>query len=986
MANNTVIDLAREMKIPAQTLLAQLKAAGIEKTGETDELSEADKRRLLDSLRSERVPDRPSKITVKRRETSTIRQKDGQGGAHTIEVEVRRRRVFVKSPRQDDERARAIAAARAETEAAARSALEEKQAQAAQAENDAAKAAEAVKAAEAEKAAKAAQEAKAQQAQKAAAEKAAREAAEQAAAEKAAAEEKAREAAAAERAAEEAARRKAREEAVAKAAREKAEREKAEREKLDQELKRRAQAAAQRVAPKAAEKEETAVSAEERARRDAARKKALEEAAAIREMLSKPKTVLKAKADRGDKNDRKDAEKTAAVAKPAEAKKKTEAKPAKAASGDRNDEPKKGAKGRKGERNNDRGWNDEGQKRRTIKTRGGDDSGDDNWRGRSRKQHHHEQSVQQMPAEPVVREVSVPETISVADLAHKMSVKATEVIKVLMKMGQMVTINQMLDQDTAMILVEEMGHKAIAAKADDPEALLGEIEEGAEQYPAVPRPPVVTIMGHVDHGKTSLLDYIRRAKVAAGEAGGITQHIGAYHVKTPRGIVTFLDTPGHEAFTAMRARGAQATDIVILVVAADDGVMPQTKEAIAHARAAGVPMVVAINKIDKPEANVERVTNELVQNEVIPESFGGDVPFCPVSAKTGKGVDELLENVLLQAEMLELKAPDQGNAKGIVIESRLDKGRGPVASVLVQSGLLKKGDIVLAGQAFGRVRAMVNELGKQVQSAGPSIPVEIQGLSDVPAAGDELIVVPDERKAREVALFRQGKYRDVKLARQQAAKLENLFSGENNGEVKTLSLIIKADVQGSQEALVHALTKLSTDEVRVQVVHSAVGGISETDVNLAAASKAVIIGFNVRADAAARKLAEQDGIDMRYYNIIYDAVDDVKAAMSGMLSPEKRETVIGMLEIRQTIRVPKVGLIAGCRVMEGVVRRNASARLLRDNVVIWTGELASLKHFKDDVREVQAGNECGLSLKGYDDIKVGDQLEIFEVTEVARTL
>lgn len=980
MANNTVIDLAREMKIPAQTLLAQLKAAGIEKTGETDELSEADKRRLLDSLRSERVPDRPCKITVKRRETSTIRQKDGQGGAHTIEVEVRRRRVFVKSPRQDDERARA------ETEAAARRALEEKQAQAAQAENDAAKAAEAVKAAEAEKAAKAAQEARAQQAQKAAAEKAAREAAEQAAAEKAAAEEKAREAAAAERAAEEAARRKAREEAVAKAAREKAEREKAEREKLDQELKRRAQAAAQRVAPKAAEKEETAVSAEERARRDAARKKALEEAAAIREMLSKPKTVLKAKADRGDKNDRKDAEKTAAVAKPAEAKKKTEAKPAKAASGDRNDEPKKGGKGRKGERNNDRGWNDEGQKRRTIKTRGGDDSGDDNWRGRSRKQHHHEQSVQQMPAEPVVREVSVPETISVADLAHKMSVKATEVIKVLMKMGQMVTINQMLDQDTAMILVEEMGHKAIAAKADDPEALLGEIEEGAEQYPAVPRPPVVTIMGHVDHGKTSLLDYIRRAKVAAGEAGGITQHIGAYHVKTPRGIVTFLDTPGHEAFTAMRARGAQATDIVILVVAADDGVMPQTKEAIAHARAAGVPMVVAINKIDKPEANVERVTNELVQNEVIPESFGGDVPFCPVSAKTGKGVDELLENVLLQAEMLELKAPDQGNAKGIVIESRLDKGRGPVASVLVQSGLLKKGDIVLAGQAFGRVRAMVNELGKQVQSAGPSIPVEIQGLSDVPAAGDELIVVPDERKAREVALFRQGKYRDVKLARQQAAKLENLFSGENNGEVKTLSLIIKADVQGSQEALVHALTKLSTDEVRVQVVHSAVGGISETDVNLAAASKAVIIGFNVRADAAARKLAEQDGIDMRYYNIIYDAVDDVKAAMSGMLSPEKRETVIGMLEIRQTIRVPKVGLIAGCRVMEGVVRRNASARLLRDNVVIWTGELASLKHFKDDVREVQAGNECGLSLKGYDDIKVGDQLEIFEVTEVARTL
>ena len=622
-----------------------------------------------------------------------------------------------------------------------------------------------------------------------------------------------------------------------------------------------------------------------------------------------------------------------------------------------------------------------------MKTRG-DVDGDEStsWHSRGRKNHKHESRQVQMPTEPVVREVTVPETISVADLAHKMSVKATEVIKTLMKMGQMVTINQMLDQETAMIIVEEMGHKAIAAKADDPESLLGELETTQEQFPAVPRPPVVTIMGHVDHGKTSLLDYIRRAKVAAGEAGGITQHIGAYHVKTPRGIVTFLDTPGHEAFTAMRARGAQATDIVILVVAADDGVMPQTKEAIAHARAAGVPLVVAINKIDKPEANIERVKGELVQNEVLPEEYGGDVPFCPVSAKTGKGVDELLENVLLQAEMLELKAPDKGPAKGLVIESRLDKGRGPVASILVQSGLLQKGDIVLAGQCFGRVRAMINEMGNQVNQAGPSIPVEIQGLSDVPSAGDELIVVPDERKAREVALFRQGKYREVKLARQQAQKLENMFSDVNQGEVKTLSLIIKADVQGSTEALVHALTKLSTDEVRVQVVHSAVGGITETDVNLAAASQAVIIGFNVRADQQARKLAEQEDVDIRYYNIIYDAVDEVRAAMSGMLSPEKKETALGLLEIRQVIRVPKVGLIAGCRVLEGVVRRNASARLLRDNVVIWTGELASLKHFKDDVREVQAGNECGLSLKGYDDIKVDDQLEIFEVTEVARTL
>ena len=581
--------------------------------------------------------------------------------------------------------------------------------------------------------------------------------------------------------------------------------------------------------------------------------------------------------------------------------------------------------------------------------------------------------------------MQVPETISVADLAHKMSVKATEVIKTLMTMGQMVTINQMLDQDTAMLVVEEMGHKAIAAKADDPEAYLGELET-KEEYPARPRPPGVTIMGHVDHGKTSLLDYIRRAKVAAGEAGGITQHIGAYHVKTPRGIITFLDTPGHEAFTAMRARGAQATDIVILVVAADDGVMPQTLEAISHARAAGVPLVVAINKIDKPEANPDRVKQELVNAGVLPEEYGGDVPFCPVSAKSGQGVDELLENVLLQAEMLELKAPNEGPARGLVIESRLDKGRGPVASILVQSGMLHRGDVVLVGAEFGRVRAMLNEFGKAQQSAGPSIPVEIQGLSGVPQAGDEVIALSDERKAREIALFRQGKYRDVKLAKQHATNLANLFSDVGEGEAKTLPLIIKADVQGSQEALIHALTQLSTSEVRVSVVHAAVGGISESDVNLAAASKGVIIGFNVRADAQARKVAEAEGVDIRYYNIIYDAVDDVKAALSGMLSPEKRETALGLVEIRQIIRVPKVGNIAGCRVLEGVVRRNANVRLLRDNVVIWTGELASLKHFKDDVREVKAGQECGLSLKGYDDIKVCYQLEVFEVTEVARTL
>jgi translation initiation factor IF-2 len=592
-----------------------------------------------------------------------------------------------------------------------------------------------------------------------------------------------------------------------------------------------------------------------------------------------------------------------------------------------------------------------------------------------------------MPTEAIVRDVSVPETITVADLAHKMAVKATEVIKTLMKMGQMVTINQVLDQDTAMIIVEEMGHKAIAAKLDDPEALLAEVETGTEtEVVEEPRPPVVTIMGHVDHGKTSLLDYIRRTKVAAGEAGGITQHIGAYHVDTPRGIVTFLDTPGHEAFTAMRARGAKATDIVILVVAADDGVMPQTKEAIAHAKAAGVPLVVAMNKIDKPEANPDRVRQELVANDVLPEEYGGDVPFVPVSAKTGAGIDTLLENVLLQAEVLELTAPKDAPAKGLVIESRLDKGRGPVATVLVQSGTLRRGDVLLAGAAFGRVRAMLDEAGKAIAEAGPSIPVEIQGLSDVPAAGDEIMVLGDERKAREIALFRQGKFRDVKLAKQQAAKLENMFENMGEGQAKTLPLVIKSDVQGSQEALVHALTKLSTDEVKVQVVYSQVGGISESDVNLAVASKAVIIGFNVRADAQARKLAEANGIDIRYYNIIYDAVDEVKAALSGMLAPEQREQALGLVEIRQIIRVPKVGAVAGCMVTEGLVKRTSSARLLRDHVVIWTGELASLKRFKDDVKEVKAGFECGLSLKGYDEIKEGDQLEIFEVQEVARTL
>jgi translation initiation factor IF-2 len=593
--------------------------------------------------------------------------------------------------------------------------------------------------------------------------------------------------------------------------------------------------------------------------------------------------------------------------------------------------------------------------------------------------------VQAAPVEARIIEVHVPETITVAELAHKMAVKASEVIKQLMKLGQMVTINQPLDQDTAMIVVEEMGHVAVIASLDDPEAFTEE-EASGHVGESLTRAPVVTVMGHVDHGKTSLLDYIRRAKVASGEAGGITQHIGAYHVETPRGMVSFLDTPGHEAFTAMRARGAQATDIVILVVAADDGVMPQTKEAIKHAKAAGVPIVVAINKIDKPDANPDRVKNELVAEEVVPEEFGGESPFVSVSAKTGQGVDELLEQVLLQAEVLELKAPVDAMAKGLVIEASLDKGRGPVATILVQSGTLKTGDVVLAGQTYGRVRAMLDENGKSTKSAGPSIPVEIQGLTEVPQAGDEFMVLSDERRAREIATYRAGKFRNTKLAKQHAAKLENMFSDMASGEVKNLPIIIKADVQGSQEALAASLLKLTNEEVRVQLVYGAVGGISESDVNLAIASKAVIIGFNTRADAGARKLAENNGVEIRYYNIIYDAVDELKAAMSGMLTPDKKEEIIGMAEIRQVFRISKIGAIAGCMVTNGFIRRNARLRLLRDNVVVFTGELESLKRFKDDVREVKEGFECGLNLKGYNDINEGDQLEFFEIKEVARTI
>jgi translation initiation factor IF-2 len=633
-------------------------------------------------------------------------------------------------------------------------------------------------------------------------------------------------------------------------------------------------------------------------------------------------------------------------------------------------------------------WNDEENRKRGLKTRGATPVGN-GWRspkgknkGRGR-----EEEVEHAftaPTEPVVHDVLVPETISVSDLAKKMAIKASELIKTLMGMGMMVTINQVLDQETAIILVEEMGHTAIAAADNDPETFLEETAH--EDAVFEPRPPVVTVMGHVDHGKTSLLDYIRASKVAGGEAGGITQHIGAYHVETPNGMVTFLDTPGHEAFTAMRARGAKATDVVILVVSADDGVMPQTREAIHHAKAGNVPLVVAINKIDKPEAEPERVKMELVAEEVVPEDFGGEVMFRNVSAKTGQGIDDLLEAVLLQAEILELKAPKNTPAKGLVVEGRLDKGRGPVSTILVQSGTLRRGDMLLAGSTYGRVRAMLDETGAEIKEAGPSIPVEVLGLSDVPASGEEVIVLNDERKAREIAMFRQGKFRDVKFAKQQAAKLENMMGQMSDGEVKTLGLIIKSDVQGSNEALESSLRKLANEEVRVNIIHTGVGAISESDVNLAVASNALLIGFNVRADTGARKLIEVNDVDVRYYNIIYEAVDEIKAALGGMLPPEQRESIIGSVEIREVFRISKIGSVAGCYVRDGRITRESKVRVLRDNVIIHTGELDSLKRFKDDVKEVKNNFECGLSLKGYNDLEVGDLLEVYEVLEIARTL
>lgn len=963
MSNTTVAQFAAELNRPVDDLLKQLKEAGVNKNSGNDSITTDDKQ-LLTAYLQKKNGSNSGTISIRRKKTevSTV---DG------VKVETRRRSRAVTIPSSEELAAEAKAKVaaenqKAEAEKAASQAAEEK----AKAEAEAAAKAEARAKAEAEaarlKAAKTAPKAEGKPAE------AKKEEAKPVEAVEAKAEAKV----------EAKADNKPSEKSVE--AEKPAEAKKTAKAKQDKGGKgKEAKKAAKPVAPAVPQ---PVVSVEEQAQRD-------EEARRATALRAHQEALLKEKQER---QARREAMKQQAA---------QDSKPTKEAkSGERN-KPAEKAKAASGEgksehnvrgKKEDRRERDEDIQGRNAKGKGGKGGRDRNARtgddervrgGKKGKKLKLEpnQHAFQAPTEPVVHEVLVPETITVADLAHKMAVKGVEVVKALMKMGMMVTINQSIDQDTALIVVEELGHIGKPAAADDPEAFLDEGVEAVEAE-ALPRPPVVTVMGHVDHGKTSLLDYIRRAKVVQGEAGGITQHIGAYHVETPRGVITFLDTPGHEAFTAMRARGAKATDIVILVVAADDGVMPQTIEAIAHAKAAGVPMVVAVNKIDKEAANPERIRQELTAHEVVPDEWGGDVQFIDVSAKKGLNIDALLEAVLLEAEVLELTAPVDAPAKGIIVEARLDKGRGAVATLLVQSGTLKKGDMLLAGTAFGKIRAMVDENGKAINEAGPSIPVEILGLSDVPNAGEDAMVLADEKKAREIALFRQGKYRDVRLAKQQAAKLENMFNNMGENQAQSLSVIIKADVQGSYEALAGSLKKLSTDEVKVNVLHSGVGGITESDVNLAIASGAFIIGFNVRADASARKLAENENVEIRYYNIIYDAIDDVKAAMSGMLSPEEKEQVTGTVEIRQVISVSKVGNIAGCMVTDGVVKRDSHVRLIRNNVVIHTGELSSLKRYKDDVKEVRMGFECGLMLKGYNEIMEGDQLECFDIVEVARTL
>ncbi len=918
-----VEQFAQELKLSTDKLLEQLRAAGVEKSAAVDAITEQDKASLLDYLSKKHgASDVKSKITLTRRETIEIKKSDSTGRARTIQVEVRKKRVLVKrEPGVVNPAANALA-------------------------EDLPASVELEPVVETQPAVVDVPEPMVEVVVEAVPEEVAPPVVETVAEVVAPAEVAVEAVAAAEPAA-------AAEPVVL--------RKRIVKPMLDdQELARRADEERRKSALHERQAEEIRVKQD----RELKRKQTIEAQQVALEAAKNPPPVVAEPAKPAVKEGTLHKTTPKVGDKPKPADKKAKAPAGKA----------------------DTAWNDMQAKKRGIKSRG--DTGGDAWRNRrGGGKHHKEQDPSSnfnAPTEPIIQEVLVPETITVAELSHKMSVKAAEVIKALMKMGSMVTINQVLDQETAMILVEEMGHVAKPAPLDTPESFLEDDELHAVEM--THRAPVVTVMGHVDHGKTSLLDAIRRARVASGEAGGITQHIGAYHVETDHGMVTFLDTPGHEAFTAMRARGAQVTDLVVLVVAADDGVMPQTIEAIHHAKAAGVPMVVAINKIDKPEANGERIRQELVAQGVVPDDWGGDTQFVEVSAKKGININGLIEAILLQAEVLELTASKDAPARGVIIEARLDKGRGPVATLLVQSGTLRRGDVVLAGAVYGRVRAMLDEDGKTILEAGPSIPVEIQGLSDVPKAGEDAMVLQDERKAREIALFRQGKFRDVHLAKRQAAKLESIMEQMGEGEAKRLPLILKADVQGSAEALSVSLQKISTDEVKVDILHNAVGSISESDVNLAAASKAVIIGFNVRADATARKLAETLGVDIRYYTIIYEVVDLVKAALSGMLTPDLKENITGTVEVREVYVISKVGTVLGCHVLDGVIKRGQRVRVMRMGAVIHDGELDSLKRFKDDVKEVKFGYDCGLSVKNFNDLQVGDKLEAYEIVEVARSL
>ncbi len=906
MTQLTVKALSEEIGTPVDRLLEQLADAGMKKSS-SDQVSDEEKQKLLTHLKKEHGDTsgdaEPTRLTLQRKTRSTLSVNAGGGKSKDVQIEVRKKRTYVKRSAIEDEAKReAEEAAQREAEEAAKRAAEE-----------AAKR-------EAEEAAKREAEEKAKREAEEAAKREAEKSVDRDAEEKA------------KRDAEGKAKRDAEEKIKQEAARKEAE-----------ELKRRQEEEAKRKAEE--ESQRKLEEAREMAEKNKERWSAAEENKGDMEDTDYHVTTSQYAREAEDEADRKEEE--------ARRRKKKTKSSAKASENDERGGPRvqRGGKG--------------GRKGKLSKPKS--------------MQHGFDKS-----AVVAKSDVVIGETIVVSELANKMSVKATEVIKIMMKMGAMATINQVIDQETAQLVAEEMGHKVVLRKENELEEAV--LSDRDNMFEAVPRAPVVTIMGHVDHGKTSTLDYIRRTHVASGEAGGITQHIGAYHVETENGMITFLDTPGHAAFTAMRARGAQATDIVVLVVAADDGVMPQTVEAIQHAKAAGVPLIVAVNKIDKEEANPDNVKNELSQYNVMPEEWGGENMFVHISAKQGTNIDQLLETILLQAEVLELTAVKDGMASGVVVESRLDKGRGPVATVLVQSGTLRKGDIVLCGQEYGRVRAMRDEIGNEVNEAGPSIPVEILGLSGVPAAGDEATVVRDERKAREVANYRAGKFREVKLARQQKSKLENMFSNMAAGDVAELNIVLKADVQGSVEAIADSLTKLSTEEVKVNIVGSGVGGITETDAVLAEASNAIILGFNVRADASARRAIEAASIDLRYYSIIYQLIDEVKQAMSGMLAPEFKQEIIGLAEVRDVFKSPKLGAIAGCMVTEGLIKRNAPIRVLRDNVVIYEGELESLRRFKDDVAEVKNGYECGIGVKNYNDVRVGDQIEVFETIEIKRTI